>query len=64
MEGCREKFSINVTDGNLAITDETGTTLHFRPHEALMLLDILKSEESELKKRAEEASPIPFSIQV
>ena len=64
MKNFKEKFTINVTDRMLVITDETGNALHFRPGEALMLLDILKNEESELKRLAEEASPIPVRIRV
>ncbi len=64
MEKFREKFTINLTDRMLAITDEAGITLHFRPGEALMLLDILRNEEPQLKRLAEEASPIPVRIRV
>ena len=46
----------------VVITDEKGKTLNFRPGEALMLLDILKDEESELRRMADEASPIPVRI--
>ena len=62
MENCREKFSINVTDGMVVIADEKGKTLSFRPGEALMLLDILKNEEPELRKMTDEASPLPIRI--
>ena len=64
VENIRQKFTISLTDHVLVITDETGTTLRFRPGEALMLLDILKNEEPELKRLAEEASPIPLRIRV
>ncbi len=62
MKKYREKFTINVTDRMVVITDEKGKTLNFRPGEALMLLDILKDEESELRRMADEASPIPVRI--
>lgn len=64
MENCREKFTIEVTDGMLVITDEKGNTLHFSPGQALMLLDILKNEEPELRRMAEETSPIPVRIRI
>ena len=64
MQDFREKFTISLTDQILVITDETGITLRFRPGEALMLLDILKNEEPELRRLAEEASPIPLRIRV
>jgi len=38
--------------------------LHFTPGEALMLLDILKNEEPNLRRMAEKASPIPLKIRV
>lgn len=62
MESCKEKFTVNVTDRMVIITDEKGKTLSFRPSEALMLLDILKDEESELRRMADEASPMPVRI--
>lgn len=38
--------------------------LEFTAGEALMLLDILKNEESELRKIADEAPPMPIKIRV
>ena len=64
MEGIREKFTIRVTDSGVVIISGEGERLHFTPPEALMLLDILKNEEAELKKMAEDASPIPIKIKL
>ena len=59
-----EKFTINVTDHMVLITDAKGKALSFKPGEALMLLDILKNEEPELRRMANEASPIPMHIRL
>jgi len=53
-----EKFTIEITKIGLVITGEKGGRLEFSAGEALMLLDILKNEEVELRKMADEASPL------
>lgn len=66
MDEIREKFTIKITDQGLMLTAaESGTekTLSFTAGEALMLLDILKAEESKLRQIARENSPLPISIQ-
>ncbi len=58
----REKFTINVTDNGLDIFSDGERVLHFTAGEALMLLDILQTEEANLKRMADEASPAPIKI--
>jgi hypothetical protein len=64
MENFTEKFTIRVTDSGVVITDNKENSLSFSAGEALMLLDILRSEQAELNDMAEEASPIPVKIRV
>ena len=64
MDEFTEKFIIKVTDHGVVITGKKDNSLEFSAGEALMLLDILKNEESELKKRAEETSPLSVEIKV
>ncbi len=59
-----EKFTIRIRDHGVIVTGKEGNSLKFSAGEALMLLDILKNEESELRKRAEEASPLSIKIKV
>ena len=59
-----EKFTIKVTDNGVVVIGEKGSRMDFSAGEALMLLDILKNEEAELRKRAESASPMPGNINV
>ena len=63
MEQFTEKFTIKVTDEGIVIIGEEGNRLKFSAGEALMLLDILRNEEVELRKMAEEKSPTPVKIQ-
>ena len=63
MDQFTEKFTIKVTDSEVVIIGEEGNRLKFSAGEALMLLDVLKNEEAELKKMAEEKSPMPVKIQ-
>ena len=58
-----EKFTIKVTDKGLVI-GEKGNRMEFSAGEALMLLDILKNEETELRKMAESASPMSLNLNV
>jgi len=62
MDNFTEKFTIKITDHGVVITGKEGNSLEFSAGEALMLLDVLKNEESELRKRAEEASPLSVEI--
>jgi hypothetical protein len=64
MEQIREKFTIEITGSGVCILSGEGKALQFTAGEALMLLDILRHEETNLRKIAEEASPIPIKIQV
>lgn len=64
MEKMTEKFSITVTGSGELILSDQEKTLQFTAGEALMLLDILKSEESKLRTMADEASPIPIKLHV
>lgn len=57
-----EKFIIRMTEKGLSIRTGKGNGLHFTASEALMLLDILRNEESMLKAMAQKASPLPLSI--
>ncbi len=58
----REKFDIKVTEDGLVIRGEDSMSMHFSAAEALMLLDILKSEEATFRRMADEASPLPVRI--
>jgi hypothetical protein len=62
MEEITEKYTISVTDHGVVITGKEGNSMEFSAGEALMLLDILKEEEAELRKIAEAASPLPAKI--
>ena len=64
MEEVAEKFTISVTDRGVIITGKEGNSMEFSAGEALMLLDILKNEEAELRKIAEETSPLPIKIKI
>ena len=57
-----EKFTIEITQAGMDIIDREGISLTLSPLEALMLLDILKHEEQNLRKMADEASPLPMQI--
>jgi hypothetical protein len=58
----REKFHIEVTKDGLLLRDENRISMSFSAVEALMLLDILKHEETTLRRMADEASPLPVRI--
>ncbi len=62
MEGSTERYSITVGDAGLEIRNSEGKGLSFTAAEALMLLDILKNEEENLKILADQATPLPFRI--
>jgi hypothetical protein len=57
-----EKFTVEITESGVNITSGEGISLHFSALEALMLLDILKDEEANLRRAADEASPLPIRI--
>jgi hypothetical protein len=57
-----EKFTVEMTESGVDITSGEGIGLHFSALEALMLLDILKDEEANLRRAADEASPLPIRI--
>ena len=63
-EGIKEKFTVEMTESGVDILGGDGQVLHFTAVEALMLLDILQNEEAELKRMAEEASPISIKIRI
>jgi hypothetical protein len=58
------KFKIEVTEIGVIVTGENEGRLEFSAIEALMLLDILKNEEAELRKMADAASPMSVKISV
>jgi hypothetical protein len=64
MEKVKEKFTIKITNSSVVILSGEGQRLEFTAGEALMLLDIFKNEEAELRKMADEVSPMPIKIQV
>ena len=59
-----EKFTIKVTDNGVVVVGEKGNRMEFSAGEALMLLDILKNEETELRKMAESASSMSLNLNV
>jgi hypothetical protein len=58
----RERFTIRISDRGLEIQCHDGGEVTLSAAEALMLLDILKNEESRLTKSAEASSPMPMRI--
>ena len=64
MECSEEKFTIKITDSGVTILGGAKKRLDFTASQALMLLDILRTEEKKLKKMAEVASPIPIHIEI
>jgi len=57
----REKFTIQITSQGMEISSGK-RRLAFSACDALMLLDILKAEEENLRRTADEASPLPVRI--
>jgi N-acetyl-beta-hexosaminidase len=57
-----EKFIIQMTEKGVTIRSGKRKGLHFTASEALMLLDILRNEETRLARMAREASPLPMRI--
>ena len=64
MEGITEKFTIKITDSGIIICSGEEKCLQFTAGEALMLLDMLKNEEQNIRKMAEEALPLPIKIEI
>ncbi len=64
MEEITQKFTFQVTEKGIVIQKGDETRLEFTPVEALMLLDILKNEESALERMAEKSSPLPTRIRL
>lgn len=64
MEDFTERYSVTIGDGGLEIRNSEGKGLSFTAAEALMLLDILKNEEENLRFLADQASPMPVRIRV
>jgi hypothetical protein len=62
-EKMKEKFVIRITDHGVEVTSDEGRHLFFTACEALMFLDILRTEEENLRRMADEASPLPFRIE-
>ncbi|MFO7785110.1 MAG: hypothetical protein ACQET7_08105 [Thermodesulfobacteriota bacterium] len=58
----RDCFTIGVSDRGLDIRNPEGQGVTLSATEALMLLDILKSEEAELRRIADSSSPMPMRI--
>ncbi len=66
-QGATEKFSVKIRDEEVEISamrDGKKEHLIFTPSEALMLLDILKSESGKLKKMAGTVFPIPIHFDI
>lgn len=57
-----EKFTIRITDKGLVVIDQKGKQMEFSALEALMLLDILKNEESGLREMADSGSPLSLNL--
>ena len=63
--GMHEKFTIKITKSGIEITaieNDEQKQIHLKAGEALMLLDILKNEEDNLRNMALKNSPLPFEI--
>jgi len=60
----KEKFTIKVTKKGIKIINSENQEMHFKASEALMLLDILKNEEENLRIISEKASPLPIPIRI
>ena len=63
VEKIKKKFIIQMTEEGMEISSGRGRRLRFSACDALMLLDILKAEEENLRRIADEASPLPMRIQ-
>jgi hypothetical protein len=61
-KGIREKFVIQVTGEGMEISGGEGGCLCFSACDALMILDILRAEEDNLRRIADEACPLPIQM--
>jgi hypothetical protein len=61
-EKIKQRFIIQMTDEGMEISSGKGRRLRLSACDALMLLDILKAEEENLRRIADEASPLPVRI--
>jgi hypothetical protein len=61
-EKVKEKFVIQMTEEGMEVSNGQGRRLRFSACDALMLLDILKAEEENLRTIADKASPLPVRI--
>jgi hypothetical protein len=59
----KERFVVQMTGEGMKISSGRSRPLVFSACDALMLLDILKAEEENLRRIADEASPLPFRIE-
>ena len=59
----REKFVLRMTEEGMEIAGGKRRPMFFSACEALMLLDILKGEEENLRRIADKASPLPVRMQ-
>ena len=62
MKDAKEKLTIDVSRQGVKILGAGGECLELTAVEALMVLDILKAEENQLKAIAEASSPLPLEI--
>ena len=60
--GATEKLTIEITEGGEVIFKGQNNLFKLTPGEAIMLLDILQNEEGNLKKMAEQASPLSIKL--
>lgn len=58
----KERFVIQMTGEGVEIIGGRRRRLAFTACDALMLLDILKAEEENLRRIADEASPLPIRL--
>lgn len=58
----KERFVIRMTDEGMEIASGKRRPMRFTACEALMVLDILQQEEHNLRKIADEASPLPVRM--
>ncbi len=62
-ENMKERFVVQITGEGMEISSNGCPPLRFSACDALMLLDILRAEEENLRRIADEASPLPFRIE-
>ena len=58
----KEKFTISISENCVKIDSPERDPICFTASEALMLLDILKNEEENLRNMADAASPISIKF--